>query len=167
MLFEWYWVFLLWALIVFCNKCVASGFSERTSRNQLAVRCRNFSLAPQKHFSLYLVPTLKHQGCPVWGQRTWMSHVQRTNLCWFWWNPFSQDVWVDEHWITWSSWFCQMFSLEENWRMWGGALPLLSHAFKEKIFHFSSCYIPVVPGFLLQPVSVWTEGKPLGFIQTE
>lgn len=57
--------FFYFESIAFSNKCVASGFSGRASRNQLVVRCRNFSLAPQKHFSLYLVPSMKHQGCPI------------------------------------------------------------------------------------------------------
>lgn len=48
----------------------------------------------------------------------------------------------------------------------GRSSPSSVSCFQRKIFHFSLCYIHVVPGFLLQPVSVWTEGQPLGLIQS-
>lgn len=133
--------------MVFSNKWVASEVTERISRNQLAVRCRNFCCPLKSIFYFYLVLNVRHKWCCMRAnlntQVTWLNVLvcNESNMCWHFGKVFSQDVWIYQHWTTCrSSWFCQLFSLEEKLRMWGGALPLLSHASKGKCFKFSHWY---------------------------
>lgn len=73
--------------MVFSNKRVASEVTEMISRNQLAVRCRNFCCPLKSFFCFYLVPSVRHQRCCMRAnlntQVTWLNVLvcKESNMC--------------------------------------------------------------------------------------